>query len=250
MVERMDVGEADRFLEIGPGYGILTAALLETCAEWVVGVEVDPFLCGALRARFGGEDRFRLIEGDFLHQELDTVMGESPFRIAGNIPYAITSPILFRILESQPRCSDATLMVQKEVGERLVSGPGSKSYGIPSVIFQLFGRPEILFPVSRKAFKPVPAVDSVVVSIQFFKAPRFPVEDTIFFKHFLKTVFGQRRKMIRNSIKPLLPEGVSVGALAVDGSRRPESLSVEQLVRVANALFSLSPRRTSGRDSR
>ena len=246
MAERLRIQEKDRILEIGPGDGILTAALLEKPAEKIVGVEIDPILCGRLKDRFRHDDRFELFEGDFLSQDLGVLMEGAPFRIVGNIPYAITSPILFKTLDSRELVTDTTLMVQKEVGERLVCGPGSKAYGIPSVIFQLFAEIELWFSVSRKSFYPVPGVDSVVVSLRFFDSPRFHVDDLVVFKDMVKTVFSQRRKMLRNSLKTILGEEISIDRLSVDGRKRPEELSVEQFAQLANEI--VSSRRTRGRE--
>jgi 16S rRNA (adenine1518-N6/adenine1519-N6)-dimethyltransferase len=235
MVEAMDVQNGDILLEIGPGEGILTRYLIESPAEKVIAVELDRRCAEWIRQLFAKEDRFRLIEGDFLKIDLSLIEpGADKIRVAGNIPYAITSPILFHLLDNRRRIFDFAVTVQKEVGRRIVGSPGSKEYGIPSVLFQLHSDVRILFDIPPGAFRPAPKVDSSVLYGRFFEKPKYRVEDEGFFRTFVKTLFGQRRKMIRNTVKKWNLEQEGWGTLSRFLDLRPEALSVEQLVELSN----------------
>src|SRR4030042_3929282 len=159
MVKAAQICPGDHVLEIGSGQGILTRAILESQAKLVTAVEVDRRLFAELEKSFGQDDRVRLVLGDILKIDLDEVAGkDTKLRIMVNLPYCITSPILFQILDRRDAVCDAVVTVQKEVASRLTAAPHSKAYGIPTVLFRVFGQVDALFDIPRTAFFPVPAV--------------------------------------------------------------------------------------------
>jgi len=238
MVAAMAVQNSDTLIEIGPGEGILTRRLIESPAEKIIAVELDRRCAERMRQLFPGEDRFRLVEQDFLKVDLSSIEpAADQIRIVGNIPYAITSPILFHLLDSRQRIRDFTVTVQKEVGRRITGSPGSKDYGIPSVLFQLHSEVRILFDIPPEAFRPAPRVESSVLYGRFFGEPKYPLEDEGFFRTFVKALFGQRRKMIRNTVKKWSLDKESWGSMSRFLDLRPEALSVEQLVSLSNHVY-------------
>ncbi len=240
IVESLNIKKNDHILEIGSGEGALTEFLLKSSAERIVGVEIDRRLAEQLRKKFGGDNRFELIEKDFLNLDLESLIaGGEQLRIVGNLPYSITTPVLFAVLDHRSLVKDLTVMVQKEVGERITSPSGSKKYGIPSVLFQLSARIELLFPVHRGAFYPAPKVDSVVIQFRFFNQPRYKVADVDFFVSLVKTAFGQRRKMLKNTLKKIVIDEKILEQTSVNLHQRPEELSVAQFVQLSNELVKI-----------
>lgn len=238
IIESMNIGKEDHILEIGPGRGELTEILLESPAKHITAVEIDRRLIKKLKEYFGHEDRLQVIEADILDIDFTSCLAKNQkTRIVGNLPYNITSPILFRLLDSRTEIRDMTVMVQKEVGDRLTSPPGKKAYGIPSVLFQVFCRIKTLFFVPRTAFYPVPKVDSSVLGFQFLDPIPFDIRDVPFFKCIVKTTFGQRRKMLRNTLKNVVNDENHLNAVSIDLQRRPESLSIAQFVQLSNELY-------------
>lgn len=238
LIESLDIRSEDTVLEIGPGEGLLTQSLLQSPAKKVISVEIDRRCAEWLRGLFGDEKRFHLIEKDFLKTDLSSIAQDGEkLRIVGNIPYAVTSPILFRLLDNRIHIRDFAVTVQKEVGQRVVSLPGSKVYGIPSVLFQLHADVRILFAIPPGAFRPIPKVDSAVLYGKFYEKPKYEVSDEKFFRNFVKTLFGQRRKMIRNTIIKWTAKNEALGVFSSILDKRPEMLSVEELVSLSNYLW-------------
>lgn len=239
IVDSMGIQNTDRIVEIGPGDGVLTEWLMKSSAYCITAVELDKRLYPFLLARFGNDKRFHLVESDFLKVDLAhlSLSGEK-VRIVGNLPYAITSPILFRILDQRSAVEDITVTVQKEVAERLVSPPGAKSYGIPSVLFQLHSNTEILFNIPKKAFFPVPKVDSAVLRIRFRKNPVYTINNPDFFQLMLKSVFSQRRKMLRNTLKKFVHQESNLDRVPLDLTRRPETLTIKEFIELSDFLSS------------
>ena len=242
IVDAAELTGEEIVLEIGPGEGSLTGLLLERAAS-VVAVEIDRVLCERLRERFGSTSRFTLVEGDVLDVPLDPLFGDGPAVVVGNLPYQITSPMLFRLLEHRRRVDRAVLTMQREVARRVVATPGGREYGILSVLIRLHAEPRRMFDIGPEAFRPRPSVRSTVVHLGFMKAPRSAIEDEAQFLKVVRTVFGQRRKMLRNSLSPLLPAGRGTRAISevesssgVDLTRRPETLEVEEFERLSRAL--------------
>ena len=234
--------ETDLVLEIGPGRGALTQSLAARL-ERLVAVEIDRDLAAFLRRRFSGPG-FRLIEADILQLDLHGVAREEKkekLMIVGNLPYNITAPLLFRLLEQVDYVGKAILMLQREVARRLVAQPGSKEYSLLSVLLAMHAQVEVRLEVGRKAFRPVPKVESTVVEVDFFSNCRYPVQDEGMFRRVVRTAFAQRRKMLRNSLLGLVPQGErqELEAIAerafLDLKRRPETLSLEEFGLLSDA---------------
>jgi len=227
----------DRIVEIGPGFGILTRHLLDTGCE-VIAIEIDRRLIEELQKKFGDAANLHLQHADFRRVDLASLVQEPPgksrLRIVGNIPYHITSSIVFAAIRQHHLIRDLLLMVQKEVAERIVASPGSKSYGLLSVLSQTYSEPAVLFHVSQHVFIPKPEVQSAVIHWNFLKPrPVLPADDD-FFITLVKRGFNQRRKTLRNALRDLLPAGAI--SLPVDLQNRAEDLAVDTWIELANAL--------------
>ena len=235
IVNSIGIETGDLILEIGSGEGVLTELLLKSSAEKVYGIEIDPRLCQFLKERFREEKRFQLIEGDFLKFDIASICERRHgLRVAGNLPYYITSPILFHLLENRSWIRDLVATVQKEVGERLASLPNRKSYGVPSVLFQTYCDVKALFRIPGQAFFPVPEVDSVVLQIKFGRESKYSIKDEDLYKKIVKGTFNQRRKMLKNTLARLIDDTSILDGIIIDLSRRPESLSVMEFVTLSN----------------
>jgi 16S rRNA (adenine1518-N6/adenine1519-N6)-dimethyltransferase len=193
--------ESHRVIEIGPGTGALTAALIERYDDLLV-VELDQRAIEVLEKKF--ED-LEIYHKNVLDVDWETLsVGKKKTHVVGNLPYYITSQILFSLLENRAFLCDALLMMQKEVAERLVANIRTKDYGILSVQTQLMCTPEILFPVSRHCFSPQPNVESAIVKLTFDKGKLNCSDENL--KTVVRTAFNQRRKKLSNALKPLVPK--------------------------------------------
>ncbi len=232
----------DIVLEIGPGDGALTKYLAGSVGG-LVAVELDDRIVHGLRERFSGEG-VEILHRDFLEVDLEALATRHgrPIRVIGNIPYNITSPILFHVLDHRSAVRDLTIMMQREVARRLVSPPGTKEYGILAVFSRLFADVELLFDVSRQAFYPKPAVMSSVVHLRMLRLPRFALADEQHFRAMVRAVFGKRRKTLRNSLKYFRADTPLPELPGVDLQSRPEDLSIGELVELSNSLV----RKTTG----
>ena len=234
IVRSLALQPTDHVLEIGPGDGSLTRLIIPHAAK-LIAVEIDQRLALILNGQFGNAANFQLINADFLSLELDTLISNNDrIRIVGNIPYNISSPVIFKVVDNRRWIRDMTLMLQREVAQRVVAKPGNKDYGILSVINQAYAKVRILFNVSRTVFSPVPNVDSAIVHWQFGTSYEKKIKDEEFFRRVVRTAFGQRRKMLRNSLKSLVAE-VTNCPISLD--RRPEQLSIQEWVELSNALL-------------
>lgn len=199
IVEALPVQQGDRVIEIGPGTGALTGALLAAYDDVQV-IEIDRRAVALLQEKYP--------ELDVLHQNVLEAdwnalsAGKAKTHVVGNLPYNITSPILFALLEARDKLANATIMMQKEVAERLVAKIRTKQYGILSVQTQLMSSPEILFPVSRHCFHPRPNVESAVVQLRFDRKPLACSDEQL--KTVVRTAFNQRRKKLSNALKPII----------------------------------------------
>ena len=218
-------------LEVGPGMGVLTKYLMHSGRQ-LTAVELDHESVEFL-ARLYPE--LKVVEADFLKMNLDEIYpGE--FALIGNYPYNISSQIFFKVLDNRDKIPVVSGMLQKEVAERICSGPGSKVYGILSVLLQAWYDCEYLFNVEPGVFAPPPKVRSGVLRLTRNSRQSLGVDEA-FFKTVVKTAFGQRRKTLRNSVRGLLPPGASIPASADELlSLRPEQLSVERFVELTNLL--------------
>jgi len=228
---------AAKVVEIGPGPGTLTAALLERDLD-VIAIEKDRAMIEILKEELGGNPRFRLVEGDVLDVRFADLSPDRP-HVAGNIPYNISAPILIMLLSQRRSIGPATLMLQKEVADRIASPPGSKAYGSLSVMLQMFADVEKRFKVAPGAFSPPPKVDSTVVRLRWLDDPRHPIGDEVHFERTVRAAFSQRRKMLRNSLRTAFEAGhvesaAAASQLALD--RRAETLSLEEFARLSMGL--------------
>jgi 16S rRNA (adenine1518-N6/adenine1519-N6)-dimethyltransferase len=221
----------DNILEIGPGFGALTREIVEICPVFTV-VEKDPKLAAFIRSEYPG---LNVIEADFLDTDLELLAREKPLRVLGNIPYSITSPILFKLLEQRRHIISATLMMQHEVAMRIVAKPSTKDYGILAVQMQAFCNVTYLFKVGRKVFRPQPGVDSAVISM--IPKKESPVDDAEGFRRFVRTAFHQRRKTLLNNLKENYNlEAVEESTLKL----RAEALSIEEFFTLFGKLKALA----------
>ncbi len=221
-------GKKVNLLEIGGGTGVLTQFLVTREEYELYVVEIDREAQQILEQKFPGLAN-RIIKGDFLSLKLDQIF-EPPLPVIGNIPYNITGPIMFKILDYRHLVPQAVFMVQKEVAQRIVASPGSKEYSVLSVMLQSFYRTKYLFSVPRNAFSPPPKVVSAVVKLERRPDEEIDIEDYQFFRYVVKTAFGQRRKTLRNSLGKLYDiEQVPREIL----DKRAEQLSVEEFWELA-----------------
>ncbi len=223
-------------LEVGPGMGVLTQFLLEKPRHVKV-VEIDRESVAYLQQHFPSlkED---IVEGDFLKMPLDQVFDGQPFVLTGNYPYNISSQIFFRMLENKDLIPMCTGMIQKDVAERMAAGPGSKTYGILSVLIQAWYHVDYLFTVHEHVFNPPPKVKSAVIRLTRNEVTQLGCDESLF-RRVVKTTFNQRRKTLRNNIKPLLGElGLTGSDFLQDElfNLRPEQLSVQQFIHLTNLI--------------
>ncbi len=238
IVAASELGPADTVVEIGAGLGALTSALAETGAQ-VLAIERDPDLVAVLREVVG--PRVTVIPADALTFDLAAAARAAgrPLVVVGNLPYQITSPLLFALVEAGAAVQRAILMVQREVAERVVAAPGSKIYGRLSVMAQQRAAVEILFHVGAGAFHPRPAVTSTVMRVTPRAAPWAPVADLALFAEVVRVAFSTRRKMLRRALAPAFGEEAARAALAragIEETRRAEELDVAALARLTTAL--------------
>lgn len=239
IVTAAEIEAGDRVLEIGPGIGTLTQGLAEAGAQ-VTAVELDKKLPAVLAETLKGYDNVRIVPGDILKTDIRELMGQQPFKVAANLPYYITTPILMALLEQKLPITKIVTMVQKEVAERMIASPGGKDYGALTVAVQYFTAPEIVLEVPPSSFLPPPAVDSVVISCQVLENPSVSVEDEKMFFRVVRTSFGQRRKTLFNALKGLgLDKEIVAAALektGIEPSRRGETLSLQEFAKLSDEL--------------
>ena len=228
----IDPKRGDVLLEIGPGTGALTAHLAGT-ADHYLGVEVDSRSLELLRTRFQNAEFLRQ---DILEVRLDDLARRfgSKIRVAGNIPYYITSEILFWIIDQRAHVLDAVLMMQLEVARRLTAKPRTKEYGILSVVTQFYSIPSIAFRVSRNSFFPVPAVDSALVHVTLRQD--VPAHNEQLFRQVVRETFSKRRKTLLNGLRYAGYPEEALKKLTTDLTRRPEELSVEEFLKLTAEL--------------
>ncbi|WP_298435653.1 16S rRNA (adenine(1518)-N(6)/adenine(1519)-N(6))-dimethyltransferase RsmA [Geobacter sp.] len=241
----VSTGPGDRILEIGPGKGALTAFLVSGGAR-LVAVELDTRLVPLLRETYRDNPRVEIVQGDILQLDLPGLLtrcGEVPWQVAANLPYNISTPVLFLLLENRRFFSRLVLMLQKEVGDRLAAVPGSKDYGVLSVLFQLHFDVVRELIVRPGSFHPVPKVDSAVLSFVPLENPRVEVGDEAFFSRVVKGAFAMRRKTLWNCLRGaglgVTEEGIAAALdqCGIAAGRRGETLGLEEFASLANALL-------------
>ena len=239
----VDVSTEDHILEIGPGRGALTGLLVRNAAK-VVAVELDRDLVPMLKHQFAGTPCFEVVQGDILDIDLAPLLKErwgGLWKVAANLPYNISSQILFKFLDNRELFSSFVVMLQKEVGDRLAAEPGGKEYGILSVLFRLHYDVRKEFTVKPGSFFPVPRVDSVILKFSTLAEARVDVGDEMFFRRVVKGAFSQRRKTLLNCLKAAgfcQDESLLVKA-GIDPLRRGETLSLDEFARLSRTLQGL-----------
>jgi 16S rRNA (adenine1518-N6/adenine1519-N6)-dimethyltransferase len=241
-----DISADNIVIEIGAGIGVLTEDLARIAGK-VIAVEIDPRLVEVLKEKLAAYSNAEIYSGDILKYDFKalTKRYKSKVKVIGNVPYNISSPLIFHLLSSRAAIHYFLLMLQKEVVERLVSLPGSKSYGVPSVILQMFASVEKMFDVPASCFYPRPKVESAVIRGVFLDEPLMELTDAAFFTQLVKTSFAQRRKMLINNLKNSkllanVEEGKIRDVLAcagIDGKRRGETLSVTEFGKLSNSFY-------------
>lgn len=240
IVEAVGAKPGDRILEIGPGIGTLTQGLAESGAE-VTAVELDKKLPAVLAETLAGYNNVRIVPGDILKVNIPEIMGDGPFKVAANLPYYITTPILMALLEKHLPMSILVTMVQKEVALRMIAKPGGKAYGALSVAVQYYTKPHIAFDVPPRSFIPAPEVDSVVIVCDVREKPAVEVQDEKMFFKVVKAAFGQRRKTIVNAMKGAgFSRDTIEAAFAkseIDSKRRGETFTLKEFAALADAMI-------------
>ena len=250
IIDAADIHEGDQVIEIGPGIGSLTEQLLLHGAK-VCTYEVDSslpeILNNELPAKIGDaplKERFKLILKDVLKADFKNDIGDffdfdKEIKVVANLPYYITTPIIFALAESDLKFASLTLMMQKEVAERLEAKPGSKAFGPLSIAVQTEMNVKVALSVSHNSFMPKPKVDSSVVVLTPL-ANKPEIEDRKHFNWIVKMCFSQRRKTLNNNLKNLIPDAQKradlIAGLGVDPKIRPESLSISQFIKIAKTI--------------
>jgi 16S rRNA (adenine1518-N6/adenine1519-N6)-dimethyltransferase len=229
----VDPAADDVFLEIGPGQGALTTPLAQR-AERVVAVELDGRLARLLRAT--APPNVEIVEGDALKMDLRALVPAGS-RLVGNLPYYVSSPLVRRILDLHDQVRDAHVMLQEEVARRIASPPGSREYGILSILYALWADVDLPLRFPPEAFRPPPRVSSALLRARFRERPRAEVADLVSFEGLLKQAFARRRRTLENNLQDSYPNLKEyLRFLNVEGSRRAETLSVVEFAALWRAL--------------
>ena len=236
--------DADFVLEIGAGLGFLTS-VLATTAKKVVAIEIDEFLYAELQIKFSKTSHISLIQGDILKLNLPALLNDFPAqntKIVANLPYYITTPVLWELLKYHRKIGTCVLTMQTEVAERIISPPGNKRYGALSIGVSYYAEAEIVHTIPPDQFFPSPQVDSSVLKLQMRDTPQVSVENETLFFQIVRAAFQSRRKMLRNA---LMKNGVFISAevfnavcdqLAIDPQRRGETLDIAEFAALTNGL--------------
>jgi len=237
----LDLAPNDQVVEIGPGLGFLTRRLLERAGK-VWAVEVDDALVERLQQSVWAADpKLELLHGDILEIALAEKLPQAKLKLAGNLPYSICTPVLFRIFDWRAHFSTLVLMVQKEVADRIAAAPGTKDYGTLSVWSQVHGRITAKVQVAPEAFYPKPKVRSTVLKIELFDESLVADRDLTTLRGLVRATFGQRRKTLSNNLTSWLKHGRAdidefLWSCEIDPKRRGETLSVAEFVKLAGSL--------------
>ncbi|MEN5060343.1 16S rRNA (adenine(1518)-N(6)/adenine(1519)-N(6))-dimethyltransferase RsmA [Luteimonas sp. TWI1416] len=232
IVLAIDPKPGERLVEIGPGQGAMTFPLLDRHGS-LTAIEFDRDLLAPLTAQAAAHGALTLVHANVLDVDLTALADGTPIRLVGNLPYNLSSPILFHALAHAAAIVDMHFMLQKEVVERMAAGPGSKVYGRLSVMLQAYCDVTALFVVGPGAFRPPPKVDSAVVRLVPRAPERIGIDDPMRFANIVRAAFGQRRKTLRNALGGTM-EAEAIIAAGIDPQQRAEQLSVADFVRLAN----------------
>lgn len=247
IIRTAQVSEADRVVEVGPGRGILTEFIVGAGAELTC-VEIDPALATSLEKSFKGVANFKVINEDALKFSFVDLAagGDKKFKLISNLPYNISGPMLAKLIDERKVFTSMYLMFQKEVAERIVAGPGTKAYGSLSVLAQTYMDVKLEFNIAPQLFRPIPKVESTLISLSVLSAPRVEVKSEEFFKSVVRSAFAQRRKTLSNALGSLCHDKAGKGgkdrilkaleSSGIDPSRRGETLGLEEFSRLTRAL--------------
>jgi 16S rRNA (adenine1518-N6/adenine1519-N6)-dimethyltransferase len=238
IINTAEIMPHETVLEIGPGHGVLTRALAEK-AQQVIAIELDRALLKILQEKLADLKNLKLIQADamtFDYQQLD-----GPVKVVANLPYNIATPLIFRLFKIRKKLTQMILMLQKEVGQRIVAKPGGKDYGVLSVTLQYYTEPRLMFTVPRTCFVPRPRIDSAIVKLRVLPEPRWSVRDEDWFLQVLRAGFSHRRKFLSNA---LMDAGFSPQLIqyafhqtGMDPQRRAETLSPPEFCMLADELY-------------
>jgi len=235
IIQALDPSAEDYLIEIGPGQGALTDQLIDQCAHLDV-IEIDRDLAAEFSWRFDRKPNFSLHNADVLKFDFSSLPAPAQrYRVIGNLPYNISTPLLFHLFECRHLFRDMLFMLQLEVVERIAAQPGNRNYGRLSIMTQYYCEAKKLFKVPPDAFVPRPKVDSAIVRLTPRQEMTLKANDEKLLEKVVRTAFSQRRKTLQNTLKPLLDKSL-LAALDIDGSRRPETLSLAEYVTITNAL--------------
>jgi 16S rRNA (adenine1518-N6/adenine1519-N6)-dimethyltransferase len=247
IVQSARIRPDETVVEIGAGIGVMTA-MIAARARRVIALDLDPQMIHILREELKDCTNLEIVHTDVLKYDLRQALdpqspADSRLKVVGNIPYNISTEILFQLIANRSIVSEAILMIQKEVGDRIAAGPGSKAYGIPSVLTAMFAEVTREIDVPASCFRPAPKVDSVVISIAFRPQPLVDLRDPDLFFKVVKAAFAMRRKTLLNNLKTapaLLPVGRTAESVlaqaGIDGGRRGETLTAEEFGRLSSNL--------------
>ncbi|MEW5011752.1 MAG: 16S rRNA (adenine(1518)-N(6)/adenine(1519)-N(6))-dimethyltransferase RsmA [Cycloclasticus sp.] len=225
---------SDHVIEIGPGQGAITEPLLASQCQLDV-VELDRDLVSRLAVQFSQYPRFNLHSADALSFDFSSLSDGEKLRIVGNLPYNISTPLLFHLMEQAEHIEDMYFMLQKEIVNRLQARPGSKQFGRLSIMIQIHCEVEALFDVDPESFDPKPKVMSSIVRLRPHTQTKYRIDDLSLFEKIVKAAFAQRRKTIRNNLKEVCDEDV-LRLAGIDPGARAEALAIEQFVELSNQL--------------
>ncbi len=242
VVRAAELEKGDVILEIGPGMGEMTLALARQVNK-VIAVEIDRELVKILKEKTADFPNIIVIEGDILKISFEALyrQGHQQLKVVANLPYQISTPLLFGFIESRDLFSTLTLMLQREVAERMIASPGGKDYGPLSIFTQSVSDLSIQFYIKPSAFFPPPKVESAVIHMVWKERPLVRGEEEGWFKKVVKGCFGYRRKRLINALRHadlLLPEDLEkrIEKIGIDSQRRPETLTIQEFARLADAL--------------
>lgn len=244
IVEGAGIGPDDLVIEIGPGIGVLTQAAAEKAGK-VVAVEIDSGLIEVLRFTLADLNNVKVINGNILKTDIRALIEEEKGRlehvkIIGNLPYYITTAIIMKLLSDHVGCDSITVMMQKEVGERIMAAPGSREYGAISAAVQYYSTVNLVADVDKTSFMPQPKVDSCVLRMDIRETPAAAPEDEEHFFKVIRAAFGQRRKTLLNSLgstgAPKSVLGEALDEAGIERTRRAETLGLEEFARLSDVL--------------
>lgn len=223
----------DVMVEIGPGQGALTEELLVGCDGHLQVVELDRDLIPILKVKFFNYPELHIHEADALKFDFGQLANDQPLRVVGNLPYNISTPLMFHLISYGTKIKDMHFMLQKEVVDRICASPGDSAFGRLSVMMQYYCDTENLFTVGPEAFNPAPKVDSAIVRLIPKTTIELPADNLEHFSDVVRQSFGQRRKTLRNNLKGWIATE-DIESLGIDPGLRPERISVEQFIKLSN----------------